>query len=229
MTIPLPVRAVLFDVNETLSDTSALAGAFEGVGAPGHLAPTWFAAVLRDGFALTLAGASAPFADVARAVGRTVLAQAVAPERLDDAVQRVVAAVGELPLHPDVPGGLRALAGRGLRLATLTNGGAAVPRQLLAAAGLEGVVDRLLSVQDAPGGAWKPAASAYRHALGQLGVEPADAVLVAVHPWDVDGAHRAGLRTVFVDRAGTGHPAVFAAPDAVVSGVDELPAVLTAR
>lgn len=44
---------LVFDVNETLSDMSPMGQRFEDVGAPAHLAKTWFAVLLRDGFALT--------------------------------------------------------------------------------------------------------------------------------------------------------------------------------
>jgi len=52
-------------VNETLSDMSTLAHGFEAVGAPGHVAATWFAQVLRDGFALTSTGDNIQFATIA--------------------------------------------------------------------------------------------------------------------------------------------------------------------
>ena len=221
-------RVVLFDVNETVSDTAALGAAFAAVGAPEHLAPTWFAAVLRDGFALAAAGASAPFADVGAAAARTLLHGHLAPAAVDDAVPRILAAMGELPVHPDVPAGVRALAATGLRLATLTNGGGAVPAAVLGRAGLRELFEALLSVQDGPGGAWKPAASAYHRAVRALDVDPGDVVLVAAHPWDVDGAHRAGLRTAWVDRAGSPYPGGFARPDLTVAGLGELAPLLSA-
>lgn len=40
-----------------------------------------------------------------------------------------------------------------------------------------------------------------------------DAMLVAVHPWDVDGAARAGMRTAWLDRRGTAYPSYFTAPN----------------
>ena len=53
---------LVFDVNETLCDISPLAARSEDVRAPGHLAQTWFAELLRDGFALTVSGVAEPFA-----------------------------------------------------------------------------------------------------------------------------------------------------------------------
>ncbi|MDQ3095365.1 MAG: hypothetical protein M3Q82_05330 [Actinomycetota bacterium] len=40
-----------------------------------------------------------------------------------------------------------------------------------------------------------------------------DAMLVAVHPWDIDGAARAGLATAWINRAGGPYPEYFRAPD----------------
>src|SRR5690348_2250648 len=66
---------LVFDVNETLTDMSPLAGRLADVGLPGQVLPAWFAGVLRDGVALTLAGGRATFADVAGDVLRTLLAR----------------------------------------------------------------------------------------------------------------------------------------------------------
>ena len=38
-------------------------------------------------------------------------------------------------------------------------------------------------------------------------------MLVAVHPWDLDGAARAGLRTAWVDRGGAPYPRSFTDPE----------------
>jgi 2-haloacid dehalogenase len=38
--------------------------------------------------------------------------------------------------------------------------------------------------------------------------------LVAVHPWDIDGAKRAGLQAVWLNRHNDRYPEFFHAPDA---------------
>src|SRR5436309_254422 len=60
---------VLFDVNETLSDLEPIRPRFEEVGAPGDLLEVWFASTLRDGLALTAAGAYADSGGRRRADG----------------------------------------------------------------------------------------------------------------------------------------------------------------
>ena len=46
--------------------------------------------------------------------------------------------------------------------------------------------------------------------------------LAAVHPWDVDGAKRAGLAGVWVDRRRTPYPTAFLAPDLEVPDFEAL-------
>lgn len=218
-------KIVVFDVNETLSDLGPLAGRFADVGVPGELAGTWFSSVLRDGFALTAAGTREAFAVIADEVLRGVLATAVRRgARLDrsedDAVAHVLAGFGDLPVHPDVPDGIRALRASGLRLVTLSNGGVQVAEQLLTSAGLREEFEGLHSVEQA--GAWKPAPAAYHYIARTYHVEPVELLLVAVHPWDLDGAARAGLRTGWIDRTGARFPRYFIAPEFTAPGLVEL-------
>ena len=190
------------------------------MGAPGHLAATWFAQVLRDGFALTATGDSAPFATIAAALLDVAL-DGVALTRPDaEAKKHLLDGFAEIGLHPDVAPGLAALSSAGHRLVTLTNGATAPAAALLAAAGVDGLVERQLSVEDAP--AWKPGAGSYRWAAERCGVEPAGMMLVAVHPWDMHGADRAGLRTAWVNRAGRAYPSYFVPPELEVSSVTAL-------
>ena len=211
---------VVFDVNETLSDMSPLAQRFADVGAEPQLAAAWFAGLLRDGFALTVTGDHPSFADLALESLRVALSSVLSGSGLDDAARYVFEGIGELEVHPDVVPGIEALAARGVRMVTLSVGAAAVADGLLERAGIRDAFEATLSVAEA--GKWKPHEEAYRYALDRCGVPPADALLVAVHPWDLQGAHHAGLRTAWVNRAGARYPAYFAEPDVVVDSVGGL-------
>ncbi|HEU4513585.1 MAG TPA: haloacid dehalogenase type II [Nocardioidaceae bacterium] len=213
---------VVFDVNETLSDLRPLARRFEGVGAPASLATLWFASVLREGFALTAAGASARFADI----GREMLLDLL-PDSVEDraaAVEHVLGGFMDLDVHPDVVPGVRALRDAGLRLVTMSNGASAVAERLLDRAGVRDEFEQLLSVEDA--GVWKPAADAYRFVAERCSVGVEQLVMVAVHPWDTDGAARAGLRTAWVDRDGRHYPQYATPPTWTVPSVEALATVL---
>lgn len=215
---------VVFDVNETLSDMSPMAGRFVDVGAPGHLAPVWFAALLRDGFALAAAGDSATFSMIGAEILRDVLRGVALTRGIDDAVRHVMDGLGQLNLHTDVAAGVRALKIAGLRLVTLSNGSTQLAQAMMSAAGIRHEFEALLTVEDAP--AWKPVRSAYQYAALTCGVQPSDMVLVAVHPWDIHGASKAGLHTAWLNRVEAVYPGYFAAPDYTIASLRELVGLL---
>jgi len=217
---------IVFDVNETLSDMAPLGEAFAQVGAPRALAKLWFATLLRDGFALAASGEKESFATIGADALRTMLGAEGISGNLDTAVERIMAALQNLSLHPDVPDGIRTLAAAGHRLVTLTNGAAANTDKLLVAGGVRDKFEQLLSVEDAP--AWKPAKAAYEYAATAAGAAPSGMLLVAVHPWDIHGAAKAGLRTAWINRTGARYPSYFRSPDITIPGLTGLPAVLAA-
>jgi 2-haloacid dehalogenase len=221
MNIP---SVIVFDVNETLSDMSPIAERFETLGAPRHLAKLWFAQLLRDGFALTATGENVGFAEIGAEMMREVLQDIPLDRGIEDAVGYVMKGIGQLDVHPDVPGGIRALNSAGFRLVTLSNGAAQVAETLFTRAGISDDFERLLSVEEAA--AWKPERSAYEHAARQCGVSAEEMMLVAVHPWDIHGAARAGLSTAWINRGDGRWPSYFAAPDVTAGSVEELAEVL---
>jgi 2-haloacid dehalogenase len=202
---------IVFDVNETLSDMAPLAQRFADVGVPGLLAKVWFASLLRDGFALTATGGKEAFSRLAGGALRAVLAGSSLNRPVGDAVDHILAGFADLGVHPDVPEGVRLLRRHGLRLVTLTNGSAEVADRLLSKAGIGGEFEQLLSADDAD--AWKPARAAYGHAARACSTDSEQMLLVAVHPWDIHGAHQAGLRTGWITRQPAPYPGYFAAPD----------------
>ncbi|MCB5290982.1 haloacid dehalogenase type II [Arthrobacter sp. SO3] len=211
---------IVFDVNETLSDMSVMGGRFAETGAPSFLAKVWFTGVLRDGFALAAAGDRARFAEIAADLLRVSLAGLPLNRSVEAAVVHIMSGLAELALHPDVVGGVWELNAAGFRLVTLSNGSPQVAEKLLGDAGIRGVFEALLSVEDGP--SWKPVATAYTRAARTCSVEPEQMLLVAVHPWDIHGAARAGMRTAWINRADAPYPAYFTPPEITLGSLREL-------
>jgi 2-haloacid dehalogenase len=224
--MPRP-SVVVFDVNETLSDMAGMQSRFVDVGAPASLASLWFASVLRDGFALTAAGSSARFAELGADLLRTLLPEAGVSGDLDEAVAHVLDGFSALSPHPDVVPGVRALHEAGQRLVTLSNGAASVAEGLLGRAGVRDLFEHVLSVEEPQ--VWKPAAAAYAFAAARCRVAPEQMLLVAVHPWDLDGASRAGLHTAWLNRSGRPYPSYTLPPTLTVSSLDELAGAILAQ
>jgi 2-haloacid dehalogenase len=217
---------IALDVNETLSDMEPLNSRFEAVGAPRHLRATWFASTLRDGFALTAAGAYADFGQVAHAALKSILSREPGLRHdPDDAAQFILAGIRELSLHPDVRPGIERLHAHAIRLVALTNGPAGNAQRLLERGGIAPSVEDCLSVEGVR--RWKPAPEPYLYAAERCGVVPEQMMLVAVHPWDVDGAKRAGLASAWINRDDVPYPEPLEPPDLVCRDFVELAAALS--
>ncbi len=208
----MALEVIVFDVNETLTDMSSLRQRFADVGLAPESLESWFAGVLRDGFALTAAGDFRSFGDVAAGNLRGVIDS--------DQVTYVLSGFTELSTHPDVPDGMRALARAGLRMVTLTNGSAEMSTTVFSRAGVLELLEHRLSVEDVQ--RWKPAREPYLHAAHTCGLPVDRTALVAVHPWDVHGAQRAGMAGIWLNRTGSTYPPYLPEPDVVVSDLRDL-------
>ncbi|GLW12872.1 hypothetical protein Misp01_80000 [Microtetraspora sp. NBRC 13810] len=111
----------------------------------------------------------------------------------------------------------------GIRLFTMTNGAAAMTEKILAREGLIDLVEARLDVSGPA--AWKPARAAYDYAVDHAGVRPGRASLVAVHPWDIDGAQRAGLTGAWLERRGEPYPSAMSAPQITAPDLEALAAM----
>jgi 2-haloacid dehalogenase len=131
-----------------------------------------------------------------------------------------VGGMTRLPAHAEVPGALRRLAERGLRLAALTNSTERVATAQLGHAGLLDAFEAVLSADAVR--RLKPAPEPYRMAATRLSVAPADVLLVAAHAWDVAGARAAGCQAAFVARPGKVADPLALPPDLVVTDLDDL-------
>jgi 2-haloacid dehalogenase len=219
-------EVLVLDVNETLSDMEPLRARFESVGLSGHALDAWFAATLRDGFALTAAGSYGSF----RAIGADLLRDLLVAKGLeatDGSIDSVLSGFTQLRTHPDVAPGLTRLRDQGFRLVTLTNGKAAMSEQMFAEAGVLPLLEHRLDVETP--GRWKPHPASYLYAAEVCGVEPARMALIAVHPWDIDGARRAGLLGYHLDRRRTPYPQAFLPPDLTTPDLESLADILEAQ
>lgn len=221
------LELIIFDVNETLSDMEPIRDRFTKVGANEYQARHWFAGLLRDGFALTATGVNASFSTLIGESLRVVLDGIQLDRSLDASVEYISEGFGALTVHSDVVEGVRALSALGLRLVTLSNGSEAIAEDLLTEAGIAGQFERLMSVADA--GIWKPAPASYRYALARCEVRPETAMLVSVHPWDIDGAKKEGLPGGWINRVDSPYPAYFAEPDLIATSITDLAAQLAIR
>ena len=209
-------KVVLIDVFETMLQLEGLRPRFVDVGRPEHELELFFARTLRDGMALTLAGESPPFDEVARSALITTTGRTLSEE----AILYVLAGLEELPPHPDVEPALVMLANAGVPAYAFTHGSPEVTRNALDRAQLRSYLRGVLSTQQIS--SFKPPRAVYQWACKQTNSAPATTALIAVHSWDVHGAVRAGLLSGFATRHEGGMSDVIAAPHVVAENLDEV-------
>lgn len=122
--------------------------------------------------------------------------------------ERLMGAYLALPAFPEVADTLAALRRAGMRMAILSNGNPEMLEPMVAASGLAGHFEILLSVDEAR--VFKPDALAYELVGKRCNVLPQDVCFLSSNGWDAHGASHFGFRTVWVNRSG--------APDDILPG-----------
>jgi NADPH:quinone reductase len=193
-------KVLVFDVNETLLDITALEPVFAKIFGDPLFLREWFGQLVTYSMTLTLSDVYTDFFSLGEAVLR-MLGDIHGVQITDDDLHAVRAGFATMPAHADVAAGLAQLRDKGYRLVTLTNSpptsGGETPLQR---AGLGEFFEQEFSVDSAR--VYKPAATLYRDVAEQLGVEPSGCMMVAAHTWDTIGAQAAGFSGALILREG---------------------------
>ena len=191
---------LVFDVNETLLDIESLTPHFERVFGDPAVLREWFGQLVLYSMTATL---SRRYVDLftlgAGVLGMLADVHGVPLTAADRA--GLTAAMAAMPAHPDVTDGLTALRDNGFRLVTLTNSPLSPDgRSPLDRAGLGEYFERQFSVDTCR--TYKPDPAVYLFVCRGLGIEPAEAMMVAAHVWDTVGAQSAGMQGALITRPG---------------------------
>jgi len=236
------LRAVIFDLDDTLFDWSKRVGNWQldasrrlhriyaHLANAGHSLPPleWFTRVYIECATDAWGDAEPPewraphLGDILTAAIRQVGVPAAAAIAREDLLDLYLWDLPEgVEPYPEAPETLRALRRAGLRLGLLTN--SALPMRLrdveLEAFGLKDLFDARASAADI--GRLKPHPEAFGHVLKRLGIAAREAVFVGDAPlWDIAGAQDAGMRAVW--RRSPERELDHVRPDATINFLDEL-------
>ena len=175
---------IVFDMNETLLDMSALDVTFGRIFThpqPSEMRKKWFAQVLELFLTATVIGRYRRFDKLTQdALQMLALQQGREASPEDRATLKE--ALAKIPAFPDVRPGLERLKAAGFVVTTLTNSTEKSAEKLLEQAGIRRLFDHVLSADDV---------ECYK---------PGEVLLVAAHAWDIAGALAAGCRAAFIQR-----------------------------
>lgn len=135
--------------------------------------------------------------------------------------ERLLALYWELSAYPEVPEMLGALKTAGYATAILSNGSPDMLSGAVESAGLEDVLDDILSVEKV--GVFKPDARVYDMVGARFRTTPEQVLFVSSNGWDAAAAAAYGFRTVWVNRAGVPMDRLPARPAHVCSDLSDIP------
>lgn len=136
---------------------------------------------------------------------------------------QLLEAYHRLDCYAEVPQVLKRLKDNGARLAILSNGSPAMLEGAVAAAGLEGVLDEVFSVDAL--GVYKTDERVYDMVTTHFRIYPEAVSFQSSNRWDVAGATAYGFRTVWINRAGLPDEYTDLPPAAVLSDLSGLVAL----
>lgn len=215
------VSACVFDAYGTLFDfNTAAAGARDELGDDWQkLSDLWRLKQLQYTWLRGLGGHHAEFWQVTGDALDFALAQLKIDQpglraRLMDLYLRLGA-------YPEVPAMLSTLKARGMKLAILSNGSPSMLSAVVRNAGLEGVFDAVLSVEEV--GVFKPHPSVYALAAQRLQLAPERICFLSSNGWDAYSAKAYGFRVLWCNRFGQAPERIPATPDGEIGDLSLLP------
>lgn len=223
---PRRPKVVLFDLFETCLQLEGLRPRFVALGRPEHELELFFARLLHQGMALTLAGDAPPF----RIVAADMLRRTSGRDLTDDQVAGVLDGFRELPVHDDVRAAFELLRDAGIAAYGFTHGSAGTASTALENAGVRDLLADVFSCEDIA--SFKPPRRVYDFAVQRVGEasaatggespDAARTALVAVHSWDVHGALAAGLVGGFCERLEGRVPDAVLRPHVTAEALDDV-------
>ena len=210
----------VFDAYGTLFDEhSAVARHRDAIGAEADaMSQTWRTKQIEYTWVRSLMGAHRDF----RALTADALDFSAARHgvTLGALREKLLAAYEILDAFSDAASTLQALKTRGAKTAILSNGTPAMLDSAVNSAGLGGLLDTVLSIEEA--GIFKTSPRTYQLVTQRFGVPPAQTAFISSNRWDAAGATHFGFATHWINRTGAPDEYLDHAPVAVLSSLYEL-------
>lgn len=192
-------KVILFDVNETLLDLAPLKNSINKALENESAAEIWFSKLLHYSLVETISNSYHDFSEIGAAIMKMISGN-FGKSFPEDEISNILKPVNQLPAYDEVPEALKKLKELNFELIAFSNGKPEVLKRQLDFAGIDKNFDHIISVEECK--KYKPHPDAYKYVLKKTGFKADEAMMVAAHGWDVAGAARAGLQTIFVKRKG---------------------------
>jgi 2-haloacid dehalogenase len=218
------IRACVFDAYGTLFDfASAAASCADVLGdQAARLTTLWRDKQLAYSWLRAVQGRHDDFWQVTGdALDFAMEALGIADPKLRERLMEVYL---RLAPFPEVGDTLRRLRNGGMRMAILSNGSPAMLAPLVENAGIGGLLDAVISVEEA--GVYKPHPKVYQLAVDRLGAPVKDIAFLSSNGWDAYAASAFGMRAIWCNRFNQPKERLPGQPEREIRSLAELPGLL---
>jgi 2-haloacid dehalogenase len=188
---------LVFDLNGTLTDLSALDPHFQSAFGSASIRREWFNEMIQLSMVSTMTGYYVEFPKLAKAALDAVAGR-YGVQLSPQAESAIVAGTRTAPAFPEVKEALERLRDARYRMTVLTNSPLGSAEAVLKSAGIYEYFERVLSVDAIR--KYKPSPEVYRYGASELKIPLTSMLMIAAHAWDTTGAIRAGCGAAFLAR-----------------------------
>ena len=216
-------RAIVCDAYGTLLDVHGPARRLADRVGPdaAAISAAWRAKQMEYTWVHSLAQQHVDFATLTEAALRVALRSHAVDEAV---VPDLMAENLRLDAFPEVPAALAEVRSRGVGRVVLSNGTPGSLQRQLVSAGLDSLLDDVLSAEVA--GVFKPDPRVYRLATERFGCPARELAFLSSNPWDAFGARTAGFQVVWVNREAKPDEYGLRGTVAEIESLTELPSLL---
>ena len=234
----MPIRAIFFDLDDTLIDDTASSEKFAEIAArekaagagidPAVLAAAYLESAIRFWERLEPGAKRPPPGEIRASIWQAALhSKGVDDPELARRIARYYDSIRlkGIELFPEAVPVLNQLHGR-YRMAIITNGFAETHAKKIAQLELERYFDNVILAGEME--LIKPDPAVFRHAMSVAGVRPEESVMVGDRfNRDIVGAHAAGMRAILIRVWSDPIPRDARQPDVMIDSIGDLPSALT--
>ena len=191
------IKAVFFDMNETLLNLSLLKESFDKSFDDEYALKYWFTKLLHTSTVTGIMNEYKNFGELATVVLENIFYES-GKQLTTETKSEILGSFRKLPAYDDVAEALKILRQNNIRAIAVSNSSLAMIKEQLTNAGIIDLFDAYYSVDSV--NKYKPFKDIYHYAAQEENVSPEEVVMVATHDWDLFGAKKAGLTTAYIKR-----------------------------
>jgi 2-haloacid dehalogenase len=191
------IKAVFFDMNETLLNLSLLKKSFDKSFDDDYVLKYWFTKLLHTSTVTGIMNEYKNFGELSEVVLENIFYES-GKQLTTETKAEILGSFRKLPAYDDVAEALKILRQNNIRVIAVSNSSLEMIKEQLTNAGIIDLFHAYYSVDSVK--KYKPFKDIYQYVAHEENMSHGDIVMVASHDWDLFGAKKAGLTTAYIER-----------------------------